>query len=287
MNITEAVDIMDSADGPPVPISAHDLAIQWNQRADPSEQWDTLEPYEQLAWAQARAIALDRSRRAPVQPAEGEVAEFTSKEVQRISDAHWDRDKCELDWVGFANEILTRWGSFARPVKHGEAAELAEWLLEDPWLIGYASSKARKKFVRVAAILQQLAPVQRVTDHWTPTPPMARMQPQTVTLADVEVAELVAALRDPYIAPLLRERTRAADLLQHHQPPQPVAVSERLPGAEDCDAGRCYWGRQVNSRRWSWTFSFDPQGDTHWLPASVQSLPAHALPTPTTPPEAP
>jgi hypothetical protein len=63
------------SDGPPVPISAHDLAIQWNQQADPSEQWDTLEPYEQLAWAQTRAIALDRSR-APVQPADGEVAEL-------------------------------------------------------------------------------------------------------------------------------------------------------------------------------------------------------------------
>ena len=72
---------------------------------------------------------------------------------------------------------------------------------------------------------------------------------------------------------------RAADLLEQRHP-APVPVSERLPGPEDCDVGRCYWGRQVNSRRWSWTFSIDPQGDTHWLPASVQSLPATALPLP-------
>ena len=40
--------------------------------------------------------------------------------------------------------------------------------------------------------------------------------------------------------------TRAADLLQR-QHPQPVAVSERLPGPEDCDEeGRC------------WTTDYDP-----------------------------
>jgi hypothetical protein len=51
--------------GPPTPISAHDLAIQWNRQADQSEQWDSLELYEQLAFAQARAIAADRARRIP------------------------------------------------------------------------------------------------------------------------------------------------------------------------------------------------------------------------------
>ena len=50
---------------PPTPISAHDLAIQWNRQADQSEQWDSLELYEQLAFAQARAIAADRARRIP------------------------------------------------------------------------------------------------------------------------------------------------------------------------------------------------------------------------------
>ena len=48
---------------PPLPISAHDLAIQWNQQADADDQWDSLDLYEQLAWAQARAIAADRARR--------------------------------------------------------------------------------------------------------------------------------------------------------------------------------------------------------------------------------
>ena len=50
---------------PPTPISAHDLAIQCNRQADQSEQWDSLELYEQLAFAQARAITADRARRHP------------------------------------------------------------------------------------------------------------------------------------------------------------------------------------------------------------------------------
>ena len=59
--------------------------------------------------------------------------------------------------------------------------------------------------------------------------------------------------------------------------PQPVAVSERLPGAEDCDAeGRC-WVFDDQLGLPSWTL-IKVQGesmdsDMHWLPAN-------ALPTP-------
>lgn len=89
------------------------------------------------------------------------------------------------------------------------------------------------------------------------------------------------AYRDGYHSGYKNGITRAADLLEQLQAaPVPVAISDRLPQPEDCDVGRCYWGRQVNSRRWSWTFSIDPQGDTHWLPATVQQLPANILPLP-------
>jgi hypothetical protein len=43
-------------------ISGHDLAAGWNQQADAYNQWDSLDLYEQLAWAQSRAIAADRAR---------------------------------------------------------------------------------------------------------------------------------------------------------------------------------------------------------------------------------
>ena len=63
--------------------------------------------------------------------------------------------------------------------------------------------------------------------------------------------------------------------------PQPVPVSERLPGPEDCDEqGRCWWFSQA-----------DPPGDwyldlpvpakaipcygiTHWLPANALPIPS-------------
>lgn len=54
--------------------------------------------------------------------------------------------------------------------------------------------------------------------------------------------------------------------------PQPVPVSKRLPGPEDCDAeGECYW--------------FDPEGSGAWYQDTYQGnythwLPAHALPLP-------
>ena len=60
--------------------------------------------------------------------------------------------------------------------------------------------------------------------------------------------------------------------------PQPVPVSERLPGPEDCDAeGRCWWefeGSDDYEPCWTlgkmYGIAFDT---THWLPAN-------ALPTP-------
>jgi hypothetical protein len=86
------------------------------------------------------------------------------------------------------------------------------------------------------------------------------------------------ALREAFLAGC----THAAEQLRttRRPTPQPVAVSERLPGPEDCDEqGRCWWFSQA-----------DPPGDwyldvpvpakaipcygiTHWLPAN-------ALPTP-------
>ena len=91
-----------------------------------------------------------------------------------------------------------------------------------------------------------------------------------------EVAELVAKLRrlaaqnplgtaDPTI-------TRAAELLERQQP-QPVPVSERLPGPEDCDAlGDCWW--YAEDYGWELQDREHPLGEcTHWLPANAIPLP--------------
>jgi hypothetical protein len=52
---------LTSDDIPPGPLSEDDLRRGWNQQADEHNQWESLETFEQLAWAQARAIGSDRN----------------------------------------------------------------------------------------------------------------------------------------------------------------------------------------------------------------------------------
>lgn len=59
---------------------------------------------------------------------------------------------------------------------------------------------------------------------------------------------------------------------------EPIPLKERWPGKEDCnDRGRCWMGRASLAKDGTWTWEFMPPDDfllTHWLPASVQLLPA-------------
>jgi hypothetical protein len=56
---------------PPGPYSEHELRTQWDAQADEHNQWGSLDSSEQLAWAQARAIAADRNGRPATPPAQG------------------------------------------------------------------------------------------------------------------------------------------------------------------------------------------------------------------------
>lgn len=65
--------------------------------------------------------------------------------------------------------------------------------------------------------------------------------------------------------------------------PQPVAISKRLPGPEDCDVeGRCWFGRS-ESEDWSadWTLTI-PEAVAEFCEFSPRTvwLPFHALPLP-------
>jgi hypothetical protein len=98
--------------------------------------------------------------------------------------------------------------------------------------------------------------------------------------ADGEVAELANSLR--HSGDALRvyglhggadDCHRAADLLERLSPPQPIPVSERLPGPE-----LCWWFTPESDKEYGW-WVLEPDGmerepqPTHWLPA-------HALPVP-------
>ena len=111
---------------------------------------------------------------------------------------------------------------------------------------------------------------------------LTRWGHQPAPPADGEVAELTGQLVeaangaaamgwDQHAQRILR----AAELLQRHVV-VPVAVSERLPEAGDCDAeGRCWWrSHAVGGPYWHlWHRQRWTPIDTHWLPA-------HALPLP-------
>jgi hypothetical protein len=64
----------------PAPFSEQDLREAWNSQADRCSQWDELDSWEQLAIAQTRAIAADRTGR----PAPAKSAELTDEELLRI-----------------------------------------------------------------------------------------------------------------------------------------------------------------------------------------------------------
>ena len=66
-----------------------------------------------------------------------------------------------------------------------------------------------------------------------------------------------------------------------HPTPQPVAVSERLPGPEDCDAeGRCWLGgHQMGSETRTWLLGY-PAWAERFPDVHHFWLPAHALPIP-------
>ena len=112
-----------------------------------------------------------------------------------------------------------------------------------------------------------------------------------------EVAKLVALIREISLAwesdacllgnMTAGQLTRAAALLEQlsAQAPQSVAVSERLPGAEDCDAEGQVWVSYEPSE-WRDTTYWElmtMDNAMKWAPVAFW-LPAHALPLPTTTP---
>lgn len=60
----------------PGPFSEHELREQWNAQADESNQWESLDSSEQLAWAQTRAIAADRFLPPVAKPTPVDLAEL-------------------------------------------------------------------------------------------------------------------------------------------------------------------------------------------------------------------
>lgn len=103
-------------------------------------------------------------------------------------------------------------------------------------------------------------------------------RPAPATAGEVgELADFVRGCADDYESHGRCRLIRAADLLERQAAPQPIPVSERLPGPEDCDAeGRIWIHMPDIGTAPSWRL-VDPREigpyHSHWLPA-------HALPVP-------
>ena len=187
--------------------------------------------------------------------------------------AHWSTPPDEDELCLRARALLDK------PVAEGPSdEEIEEWADAcpdapseemDPEIHGWRRCFTAKEFSET---------IRAAIAHWgypTPQPP-----------ANGEVAELAEWLRNPlkvYGALAASDSAggwlnRAADLLARPTP-QPVALSERLPEPEDCDAeGRCWMFGNVEGD-WRLISTINPGIPrlkycfSHWLPSS-------ALPTP-------
>jgi len=114
---------------PPGPYSEDELRKQWNNQADEHNQWESLDLSEQLAWAQARAIAADRNRHpaTPPAPEPGEVGELGDRLgwiAAQLGDIGWSDDSA---FVARAATLLGQFslGGWIVPTVEGEVGALA------------------------------------------------------------------------------------------------------------------------------------------------------------------
>lgn len=268
--------------------------------------------YEQHLY---RSVLADRTRAALAQP-EPEVVGPTDEE---LADTYWDawhkhldRTNSVLHSVGL-RAVLARWGNYpAKPDSSIDGLAVPNGR-EPASVVGEPSDQElTQEWQRLMgapeAILAQpmLAFARAVLARWgRPAPASAGdliqayqagrkdAEADAQQAAEVaedrptgEVTELVAWIRQEGVhSECGHELLRAADLLERQaaQVPVAVAVSERLPQPEDCDAeGMCWWWYppvpEQNYGYWIYEDNAVPERSRLEWPESW--LPAHALPLP-------
>lgn len=232
--------------------------------------------------ARARAALAEPEPEEPtddelMEAFDGEFAEFFDS-----SDGFGTTAIPRSEWIKVARAVLARWGQSDGPaVPDGREPASAATQPSDEDLNELMDS-----------ILFKGSP-----NNWgrqVARAVLARWGHQPAPPADVDVAELVAWLLDkaiqaadasqPTAAGML---TWAAQLIGEHaelRGAQPVPVSERLPGPEDCDdQGRCWWGEpqieDSHDATWNLCTQDDAQEFLTWG-TKCGWLPAHALPVP-------
>ena len=222
--------------------------------------------------------ALERARAALAQPVpEGPTDEALMAVYQRAYRSAWERSEYIGAHIDGLRAVLARWGRPTPPPADGDVAtdeqlyDLADEYNGEPVasmraaLSRWGSPAAQPPAEGEVATDDELDLVVIAIQALTPHQPdatthdlaavdrgreilrqqLARWGCPAAPPAEGEVGELVTALRDPCIAPLLRERTRAAELLERQQPVA-VALPEAPPPhllPSGCDLDE--WGRVV------------------------------------------
>ena len=124
----------------PGPFSEDDLRKQWNAQADEFNQWESLDPSEQLAWAQTRAIAAQ-----PADQAEGPSLGDVDDLCAEFSFHYEDGDSLEI-LQEMITAAITRWRApVAQPA--AQPVDLATPAPEDP---------EAERVLRLAEIIREL-----------------------------------------------------------------------------------------------------------------------------------
>jgi len=286
-------------DIPSGPFSEQELREQWNRQADEFNQWDSLDSDEKLgwrAWAQTQALSSggwivpSMVNAQPPLANDDPIRAALERLVARLNETT-DRDGPVPAWSDSFYAALATLAK-AEPAPTGkdslQVAQSAEGGVTPTMLGDRVASLASRLAAESTPMHPDVATA--VGDAWDlyEDAPGPAGRP-----AEGEVAELVEFLRiygdfvmDEYGDVGEHDQlTRAAELLaQRH--PAPVAVSERLPGAEDCTTnprtgrGQWCWGWVQHdplpySGRWrmmrrEWL----ADEATHWLPAHALPLPA-------------
>lgn len=279
------------------------MSTDWRALCEELVQLDTEQPSEYADWKQRWKAATKRARAALARP-EPEVVGPTDEELlsmDQLRDAwnaqadaanSWDElGADEIIWWA-QRQAITRW---CRPAPAPDDRGVLPMIVTETG----ADDEHELERIICASIsggadyvnnmprelsLERITPDGSTFARYIQADADTHLDVRSAPAPAGEVAELVTWLRDVAAS---NERigatqaavqlTRVADLLEQHQAaPVPVAVSERLPGANDVEAKLryCWWWNQEQD---VWMYGDASHADhsvyTHWLPA-------HALPLP-------
>lgn len=207
---------------------------------------------------------------APVHPAvEGPTeAELRKLYSATALDVGRDEDDFFLPFV-FARAVLAQWGNRPTPPVEGEVAILARWMrdcAESAQRNGYHD--AENMHIRIAELLE---------NQFASSPAQVKGKVANA-VADLHAIADILSAKERHIQ--ARKLTRAADLLGYLIM-EPLPVSQRLPGPDDCDMeGRCWcFTPRIDIEKSlvfhaRWILSVISDVDTHWLPYCSLPLPS-------------